>query len=105
VFFGCSRKLALYIHAAIAIAFSSNLFSLRPYIPFKKSCANAHINPMTDGKNMLKSFIKSKPVTVQSEQFMVLAMVNGRGMDAADFPPREIELWESYFCDKAGTED
>ena len=34
---------------------------------------------------MLKSFMKSRPVTDQSEQFMVLAMVNGRGMDAADF--------------------
>jgi len=34
---------------------------------------------------MLKSFINNTPTILQSEQFIVLAMVKGRGIDAADF--------------------
>ena len=40
---------------------------------------------MTDGKYKLKSFSNNNPTILQSEQFTVLAIVNGRGIDAADF--------------------
>ena len=42
---------------------------------------------MTDGKYKLKSFNNNNnnPTILQSEQFTVLAIVNGRGIDAADF--------------------
>ncbi len=33
---------------------------------------------------MLKSFIRSTPTILQSEQLIVLAIVNGRGIESAD---------------------
>ena len=40
---------------------------------------------MIDGKYKLKSFNSNKPTTLHSEQFIVLAIVKGRGIDAALF--------------------
>jgi len=40
---------------------------------------------MIDGKYKLKSFQRNKPTTLHREQFMVLAIVKGRGIESALF--------------------
>lgn len=54
------------------------------YIPFKSNCASALDSPIAAGKKTLKSFIKNMPTIVHRLQFIVLAIVKGRGIETAD---------------------
>ena len=64
---------------------SSILFVPPAYIPFRNNCAKAHNKPMIDGKYKLKSFNINKPTRLHRLQFIVLAIVKGRGIESALF--------------------
>ena len=60
------------------------LYSIISYMPFKKSCTNAQISPHIDGRAICTCFIYNKPTTDRRDLCIVLAMVNGNAMEAAD---------------------